>query len=41
MLVELQTAEASITVLFKVGFMWKENLEFYGFNVEKYMLQLN
>ena len=33
--------KASITVLLKVGFSWKENLELYGFNVEKYMLQLN
>ena len=33
--------KASITVLLKVGFRWKENLELYGFNVEKYMLQLN
>ena len=33
--------KASITVLLKVGFRWKENLELYGFTVEKYMLQLN
>ncbi|MDB2476061.1 GNAT family N-acetyltransferase [Paracoccaceae bacterium] len=32
--------KASIKVLCKVGFKWKENLELYGFNVEKYSLQL-
>ena len=32
--------KASITVLLKVGFRWKENLELFGFNVEKYTLQL-
>ena len=32
--------KASIKVLCKVGFKWKENLELYGFKVEKYTLQL-
>ena len=32
--------QASINVLLKVGFKWKENLELYGFKVEKYTLQL-
>ena len=32
--------EASINVLRKVGFKWQENLELYGFKVEKYTLQL-
>ena len=31
---------ASVSVLLKVGFKWKENLEIFGFNVEKYTLQL-
>lgn len=31
---------ASVSVLLKVGFKWKENLELFGFNVEKYTLQL-
>ena len=31
---------ASVSVLVKVGFKWKENLEIFGFNVEKYTLQL-
>ena len=30
--------KASKTVLTKVGFKWKENLELLGFNVEKYTL---
>ena len=30
--------KASVTVLLKVGFRWKENLELFGFNVEKYTL---
>ena len=30
--------KASKTVLTKVGFKWKENVEFLGFNVEKYTL---
>ena len=33
--------KASVTVLLKVGFRWKENLELFGFNVEKYTLSLN
>ncbi|MFZ8878418.1 MAG: GNAT family N-acetyltransferase [Paracoccaceae bacterium] len=32
--------KASINVLRKVGFKWQENLELYGFKVEKYTLQL-
>jgi ribosomal-protein-alanine N-acetyltransferase len=32
--------KASINVLRKVGFKWEENIELYGFNVEKYSLQL-
>lgn len=32
--------KASIKVLCKVGFKWKENLELYGFKVEKYTLRL-
>ena len=32
--------KASINVLSKVGFKWEENIELYGFNVEKYTLQL-
>ena len=32
--------KASIKVLCKVGFKWKENLELYGFKVKKYTLQL-
>ena len=32
--------KASINILRKVGFKWKENLELYGFKVEKYTLQL-
>jgi RimJ/RimL family protein N-acetyltransferase len=32
--------KASIKVLCKVGFEWNENLELYGFKVEKYTLQL-
>ena len=32
--------KASINVLCKVGFKWKENLELYGLNVEKYTLRL-
>ena len=32
--------QESINVLLKVGFKWKENLELYGFKVEKYTLQL-
>ena len=32
--------KASINILRKVGFKWKENLELYGFRVEKYTLQL-
>jgi [ribosomal protein S5]-alanine N-acetyltransferase len=32
--------KASIKVLCKVGFKWKENLELYGFKVEKYRLRL-
>ena len=39
--VVLPENKASITVLLKVGFRWKENMELYGFNVEKYMLQFN
>ena len=39
--VVLPENKASITVLLKVGFRWKGNMELYGFNVEKYMLQLN
>jgi ribosomal-protein-alanine N-acetyltransferase len=31
--------KASVAVLLKVGFSWKENVELYGFNVEKYTLQ--
>ena len=33
--------KASINVLLKVGFRWKENLEIFGFNVEKYTLSVN
>ena len=33
--------KASVTVLLKVGFRWKENLDLFGFNVEKYTLSLN
>ena len=33
--------KASVTVLLKVGFRWKENLELFGFNVEKYTLSLS
>jgi len=32
--------KASIKVLRKVGFRLKENIELYGFKVEKYTLQL-
>ena len=32
--------KASVSVLLKVGFRWKENLELFGFNVEKYTLRL-
>ena len=39
--VVLPENKASITVLLKVGFRWKENMELYGFTVEKYMLQLS
>ena len=39
--VVLPENKASITVLRKVGFRWKENMELYGFTVEKYMLQLS
>ncbi len=38
--VVLPENKASITVLLKVGFRWKESMELYGFTVEKYMLQL-
>ena len=39
--VVLPENKASITVLRKVGFRWKENMELYGFTVEKYMMQLS
>ena len=39
--VVLPEHKASITLLLKVGFRWKENMELYGFTVEKYMLQLS
>ena len=32
--------KASITVLHNIGFRWLENMKIYGFNVEKYTLQL-
>ena len=33
--------KASVKVLLNVGFRWKENLELFGFNVEKYTLSLS
>ena len=37
----LRENKASVKVLLKVGFRWKENVELFGFNVEKYTLSLS